>query len=92
MKKISSLFVAAAAFALFASAPASAATATSANQASKSAACRDTKGKFIPCPKPTASTSGQRCRDTKGKFIKCPASTGMAVNTTAKTNATTKTH
>ena len=34
------------------------------------AACRDAKGKFIPCP---AAAPATKCRDTKGKFIKCDA-------------------
>jgi hypothetical protein len=27
--------------------------------------CRDAKGKFVKCEKPT------KCRDAKGKFVKC---------------------
>ena len=32
------------------------------------APCRDPKGKFIKCAKPT---SAARCRDAKGHFAKC---------------------
>ena len=32
---------------------------------SVAAGCRDAKGKFIKCPKPT------KCRDAKGHFTKC---------------------
>ena len=35
-----------------------------------SAPCRDSKGKFIKCPKP-APPKPTRCRDAKGKFVKC---------------------
>ena len=51
---------------------------TSAGPAS-AAACRDAKGKFIPCP---AAASANKCRDTKGKFIKCDATTATAPKNT----------
>ncbi len=34
------------------------------------ASCRDGKGKFVPCPPPSAAAA-TKCRNAAGKFIKC---------------------
>ena len=38
--------------------------------AAAAAPCRDAKGKFVKCTKPTPPKP-TRCRDAKGKFVKC---------------------
>ena len=34
------------------------------------AACRDGKGKFVPCPPPAPAASA-KCRNAAGRFVKC---------------------